>query len=710
MNKTGDLFKNLLGFKHNSKYVKSYLNDANIKSSIYMSFIVLVIETWMILRRFYLAKYIPNNWDSVSNKFELIFKYTGQYALFSVCAITVFLFSLFIANKKNNRGTLIANLITGSVCVLWGSLIVFEILFKNITYGNFYYVATIMIYATVSLLGIFVISHALYQWKTNKKNIVLSNAIIICFALICLLFGLSVGYLDFNKGYMITCFLTMILFVACLLIWKPYISIIILTSIFVLFYLMQRNFDVSMLSANEVNYITFFISLTMVTISIYQQRVTEAKKDEQLIHDAIYDHSIEIHNVRYIIDKIKEDRANDLAKLQNKIYLFFNLVNFKTINVQRSFDEGDKFLDLFAKKLIQEFNGDYVARQSDDKFVVLTDDNTFMNKINELSDYVKELADGLFILLKVGGYKLQINETPYRAIGKAKIACGLISLKHDTIYNEYDDEMNEKFIKQQYIINHLDEALEKGWVRAYFQPVVWSDTHDLCGAEALARWIDPIYGFLSPADFIPVLEDTRLIHKLDKYIIEYVCKYLRQEIDEGKPIVPISINFSRLDFELMNVLDSLNEYQQKYNIDKKYIHVEITESALSDNIDNLNIQINDIKNAGYAIWLDDFGSGYSSLNVLKDFMFDVVKIDMKFLSNFEKNERTKDILDCIIQLATRLGMKTLTEGVETKEEADFLQAIGCGRLQGYLFGKPYKVEDFQQKILEKELKLSDHIL
>ena len=277
-------------------------------------------------------------------------------------------------------------------------------------------------------------------------------------------------------------------------------------------------------------------------------------------------------------------------------------------------------------------------------------------------------------------------------------------------YIEYDEKMDQKFTKIQYIVNHLDEAIEKGWIVAYYQPVVWADSRQLCGAEALARWIDPVYGFLSPADFIPTLEDTHLIHKLDQAIIEYVCREMRRKLDENDPVVPVSINFSRLDFELMNVEEVLENAVNKYNIDKRYLHVEITESALADNVDFLNKNILRLRELGYAIWLDDFGSGYSSLNVLKDFVFDVIKIDMKFLTNFEKNEKTKDILDCIIRLADRLGMKNLTEGVETEAEAKFLDEIGCGRLQGFLFGKPFKLDDFEEKIKNGDLIISDALL
>ena len=370
---------------------------------------------------------------------------------------------------------------------------------------------------------------------------------------------------------------------------------------------------------------------------------------------------------------------------------------------------GNELLINFGNLLKDVFKNDLCARQADDHFVVFTSAEGFEAKINELNNRFKELVNGLFINLKVGIYKPKDLEMPHIAIDKARYACGTIKKKPEILFTEYDDKVDEKFKKQQYIVNHIDEAVANGWIKAYYQPVVWSKDNELCGAEALARWIDPVYGFLSPADFIPVLEDNRLIHKLDRAIIEYVCSNMRRAIDEGRPVVPVSINFSRLDFELMDVVNELESIIEKYNIDKKMIHVEITESALSENVSLMREKVLKLKEDGYSIWLDDFGSGYSSLNVLKDFTFDVVKIDMTFLSNFETNEKTKDILDCIIQLANRLGMKTLTEGVETKEEADFLEAIGCGRLQGYLFGKPYKLDDFEVMIKEQKLKVSKTI-
>ena len=715
--------RDILGFRRNSKYVRKYLNDVNIKSSIYMSFIIFAIEIWMIFRQ--INKYISPSWDTYeslgfTSRFDLFFSYTSLYFLFIVCSLAMFLFALFYIKHVKNRATFITKLGLGVICVLW----IFLLIPEKITGTNINKVTTVLVYVSMPVFGVALIGDTLYQKIKDDNSYILSIVLIVCFSLVCLLFGIKVGYSDFahiadianpkfdiKKLKMITCFLTMIVFAACLLIFKPYISVLMLVSIFLLFYYFLDSYDGrEFLDGDKINYITFLISLTAITISIYQQRVAEAKKDERLIHDAIYDHLINIHNVNYLSNEIIKTQRTNPNKINSHIYLFTNLANFRTINDQKGFDEGDRVLREIGNRFAISFPNDLVARQSDDHFIIFTKNENLDEKIKTLENTVKRAAGGLFVLLKVGGYIPKPNENPNKAIDKARYACGLIKKTPETNYLEYDDKLDLKFNKRQYIINHLDEAIEKGWIKAFYQPVVWSDNHELCGLEALARWIDPVYGFLSPADFIPVLEETRLIHKLDKAIIECVCNNLKKAIDNDRKVVPVSINFSRLDFELMDVPKTLNEAIAKYNIDMKYLHVEVTESALTNSQDKLNTTITDLKEIGYSIWLDDFGSGYSSLNVLKDFTFDVVKIDMKFLSNFDTNEKTKDIIDCIIQLANRLGMNTLTEGVETKEESEFLTKIGCGRLQGYLFGKPYCLEDLEAKINDGSLKISKKIL
>ena len=170
--------------------------------------------------------------------------------------------------------------------------------------------------------------------------------------------------------------------------------------------------------------------------------------------------------------------------------------------------------------------------------------------------------------------------------------------------------------------------------------------------------------------------------------------------------MPVSLNFSRLDFELMDAVQELEDLVAKYAVPKELIHVEVTESALTDDFIKLNEAMNRIKELGYSLWLDDFGSGYSSLNVLKDYQFDVIKIDMRFLSNLENSEKSKTLLDCIVKMADRIHMLTLTEGVETETQAEFLNRIGCTRLQGYLFGKPIPKDELFKRIDNSELKVS----
>ena len=182
---------------------------------------------------------------------------------------------------------------------------------------------------------------------------------------------------------------------------------------------------------------------------------------------------------------------------------------------------------------------------------------------------------------------------------------------------------------------------------------------------------------------------------------------MRKAQDEGRPVVPVSLNFSRLDFELMDAVGELENVVTKYGISKDLIHVEVTESALTDNFSKLNESMNRIKELGYSLWLDDFGSGYSSLNVLKDYQFDVIKIDMRFLSNFENSEKSRILIDCIVHMANRINMLTLTEGVETTLQAEFLDKIGCSRLQGYLFGKPIPKDELFRRIESGELTVSE---
>lgn len=646
MNRVRDWFLRLMGFERHTEYVSAYFRDANVRSSIYMSFVVMVLEIWMIQR--YLDRYVLNPGEKGAVSLSEFFGYTKNFWLLLAVGIAMFVYAL--------------------------------------------------------------------MYMRRKVRIPKASALVISvFAGVCLIFGMYVSFSDFGSGKQIMCFLTMVMFVACLLIWRPLVSIIMLGAIFIFFYVLIDRYagvEGGVRSGDFVNYLTYYIALTMVAISIYSQRMTEASKSQELERIAIYDDLTGMHNLYYFVSETEKIIRGGTEDIKDKLVLFLNIENFKTYNNQFGHTAGDAFLKSTAEKILNIFEGDICARRADDHFLVFTDNTDEMReKLNRFEAELKGRQDEVYMALKAGGCPIKSSDDDINVIiDSARYACTTIKNKYGQNYSEYDDIMDKIYHRSQYVVNNIDSAIANGYIKPYYQPVVWSDSNELCGCEALARWDDPQYGLLSPGVFIPVLEECRQIHKLDKCIFESVCRDISLAKEKGIPFVPVSLNFSRLDFELMDAVNILLGLVDRYNIPKEFLHVEITESALTDDQNKLNNSINAFKEKGFAVWLDDFGSGYSSLNVLKDYKFDVMKIDMVFLRNFSGNREAREIIDCIIQLAKRLDMMTLTEGVETDEQATFLEQAGCDRFQGYLYGKPMPFDELMKKIDEGVYTVSNKLL
>lgn len=265
------------------------------------------------------------------------------------------------------------------------------------------------------------------------------------------------------------------------------------------------------------------------------------------------------------------------------------------------------------------------------------------------------------------------------------------------------DNSQERKKIAEYVVANIEKALENGWVKVYYQPVVRALTGQLCGAESLARWIDPEMGFLSPDKFIGALEESRQIHKLDCWMVKKVCSDISERIHNGLDAVPVSINFSRLDLEATDMLKVLEDAVDEYDIPRDYIHVEITESMIVSDADLMSGMIERFRSTGYEVWMDDFGSGYSSLTVLKDYHFDTLKLDMSFLRSFD--DKSKAIITSTVIMAKEIDIMTLAEGVENQEQVEFLKNIGCGRLQGYYYGKPMPIDDFFDHIKERGIEI-----
>ena len=386
--------------------------------------------------------------------------------------------------------------------------------------------------------------------------------------------------------------------------------------------------------------------------------------------------------------------------------LVMNVENFKFYNMRHGLDQGDHCLIEIAELLKELYPNALLARFNADNFYVHDPESgDWELRIIRLHTRLKRLPLASQLRVRVGVYQYDEKVSPSLACDRAKLACDQAKKQPEQSWCLYTSAMQEKEELKQYLIDHLDEAIEKHYLQVYYQPVIRTLTGRLCGAEALIRWIDPVKGFLSPGDFIPLFEEMNLSYKVDRYVIQEVTQGLRGRIDKGENIVPVSINLSRADFQMMDPLTELNQAMRKNGLRRSLVHVEITESALSKDIAGLKRAIHNFRQAGYEVWMDDFGSGYSSLNYLKNFEFDEIKLDMIFMKDFD--EASKKILTACVKMAKDLGIHTLAEGVETKQQLDFLHSIGCERIQGFYYSKPLPTGEFAKLVAEKGIEIEN---
>lgn len=267
------------------------------------------------------------------------------------------------------------------------------------------------------------------------------------------------------------------------------------------------------------------------------------------------------------------------------------------------------------------------------------------------------------------------------------------------IYNRYvavyDETIREKLLREKGITDVMSSALEEGQFIVYLQPKFSLKDNLITGAEALVRWIHPEWGFMSPGEFIPLFEKNDFIPCLDQYVWETVCAKLREWKKKGYTMIPVSVNVSRADIFRSHLEDIFQTLIEKYEIDPGYLHLEITESAYTNHPNQIINTMTRLKEMGFPVEMDDFGSGYSSLNMLSQMNLDILKLDMGFIQNEMKKAAEQSILSDIISMAHRLNLKVVAEGIETEEQAERLRELGCDYAQGYYFAKPMPVEEFE---------------
>lgn len=560
-------------------------------------------------------------------------------------------------------------------------------------------------YLILLAAAVILVFYSFLYKKGKTKSRVLGKLVKDLFCVVSISFGLYMSYISLNPTSQVFAFLTMEIFVLCIYAWTPLQSLLISVGSFGIYIYLQSRLG-PVYYGTKINSFTAWLFLYACALNTFYQKKCAAQEEEKL-------ESL----LKYVREKSSQDELTGLPNLhkfqydameflkksevvlENWRFVFMDIGNFKNYNEKYGFSAGNAFLKIFGQYIIEEFPDELVARYSDDHFIVLAEVKDLEQRLDSLHEKIRKWESDVQMTLKAGFYMPKDQFTPPgSACDYARYACESIKKNYTVNYIEYNTMMHKEFNRKKYIVNSIDNAIKNGYIKVFYQPVVWAADGKLCGAEALARWDDPDFGFLQPGAFISILEEYHLIHKLDMAVLEIVCRDLREAMDKGLRVFPISINFSRLDFELLNLADELDSCMERYGIDKGLIHVEVTESMLGEGNAKLTGMLNKLRERGYSLWLDDFGSGYSGLNVLKDYSFDMMKIDMNFLSKFSENKKSQPILTSIVGLAEKIGMKTLSEGVETNEAYDFLRSIGCQRLQGYLFGKPMLKSELVEKI------------
>ena len=415
---------------------------------------------------------------------------------------------------------------------------------------------------------------------------------------------------------------------------------------------------------------------------------------------ATYDELTGIYNKQAFYAKTKEMLLDNPDK--NFDLLRINIERFKVLNDLFGESTGDKLLR-YIGKFLKEINLPLCVsgRLYADNFVVCYEAGKGDSRrmINTLQMVADSFAINNRTILSFGLYRIDDKTLPVSVMcDRANMALWKAKGNFKNPYCEYDEKMRQQVLKEQKIINAMERAIQNKEFTLYLQPKYDIEKGIIIGAEALVRWISLENGFISPGDFIPVFENNGFVYEVDKFIWEESCRYLRKWLDEGREVHPISVNVSRIDLYDPKLVQHLVNLREKYQLPSQYLELEITESAYTEDPEQIITITRQLREAGFVILMDDFGTGYSSLNMLKDIQIDVLKLDMGFLKSSDYSAKGGNILTAILKMAESLKMQTIAEGVETKEQVEFLKSIGCRYVQGFYYSKPLPVGEFEKLI------------
>lgn len=428
-------------------------------------------------------------------------------------------------------------------------------------------------------------------------------------------------------------------------------------------------------------------------------RTAEVNRFRQEQYLATHDRLTGLYNREYFFQK-----AEQILKRSPEVERYMvctNIQNFKLVNDLFGEETGDRVLvDQAALLKFGNYEDCIHGRIGADRFAMLITGEAFdpelaIKNTAKLQYHVND--SNYTVHVTIGAYKIEDPfEAPQIMYDKANMAIEAAKgeIQKGVVY--YDGKMLEQLAHEKSVIGEFDQAIRENQFQMFLQPLVGVNG-ELKGAEALARWIHPARGLVMPVNFIPIVEKSGMIIRLDEYIWDLAARKLREWNDRGIKDVTISVNISAKDFYYTDLFQTFTGLVEKYKISPCSLNLEITESALMTDVNMHMETLAKLQNYGFYIELDDFGSGYSSLNMLKDIKADILKIDMLFLRETENAQRSHVILDSVISMAKRLHMSVITEGIETEEQLLMLKNMGCEIFQGYYFSKPVSVEDFENR-------------
>ena len=425
-------------------------------------------------------------------------------------------------------------------------------------------------------------------------------------------------------------------------------------------------------------------------------------REENMIKSGYYDYLTGLPNMSYFFELARERRRSFCESGKTAALLYMDLCGMKYFNRKYSFAEGDNLLRSFADILKLYFGNENCSRFGSDHFCVITDAEGLEDTLTEIFTEFRAADSDKSLPVRVGIYldRKGVDDISTEC-DRAKYACDTMRSTYVSSFRYFSDEMHAKNESRQYFIDNLDKAIREGWIEVYYQPIIRSANGTVCDEEALVRWKDPVRGMMMPSQFIPVLEEANLIYMLDLFVTEQVLEKMKKQAEAGLFVVSESVNLSRADFTACDIVEEMRRRVDAAGFSRDKINIEVTESVIGSDFEFMKSQIERFRSLGFRVWMDDFGSGYSTLDVLQSIRFDLIKFDMRFMKEFDTSEKSRIMLTELIRMAISLGVDTVCEGVETKEQADFLREIGCTMMQGYYFCRPIPFE----KILERYQKV-----